>query len=304
MRSSAHLDGHPIHPMLVGFPAAYLFGSACVNAYAAAADRPAWFRTARHMNALGIGTALAAAVPGIVDYMFAVPPKSSAKTRATDHMIANVSALALFAHARLDRRSDGERPAWWAMTAEVCGAGLVALAGWLGGTLVYRNQIAVDHRYANSGKWNERSIPEPHARDGWVEVGGADELAADQMELVRVAGQRIAVGRTESALAAFADRCTHKGGPLSDGTLACGVVQCPWHGSQFDVTTGAVRQGPAEEPIATFDVREAEDRIEIAPGRPRSEAPPRALEAAERIAGAGEGARGKRPRRKSPPRAE
>src|SRR5581483_9259746 len=132
MRSTAHIKGHPIHPALIAFPFAYLFGSACIDALAGVTGRSEWFRTARHMNALGIGTALAAAVPGAIDYLFSVPPKSSARTRATDHMIANVSALALFGAARLGHRSDGERPAWWAVAAEVCGAGLVATAGWLG----------------------------------------------------------------------------------------------------------------------------------------------------------------------------
>jgi nitrite reductase/ring-hydroxylating ferredoxin subunit len=36
--------------------------------------------------------------------------------------------------------------------------------------------------------------------------------------------------------------------------MMCGVVQCPWHGSQFDVTTGAVRAGPAQAPVATYRV--------------------------------------------------
>jgi nitrite reductase/ring-hydroxylating ferredoxin subunit len=74
------------------------------------------------------------------------------------------------------------------------------------------------------------------------------------MKLVHVDRKRIAVGRTGKGYAAFQDRCTHKGGPLSDGVLACGVVQCPWHGSQFDVHTGHVKAGPAETDIETYDV--------------------------------------------------
>jgi len=90
--------------MLVAFPAAYLFGSACVDLFARATGRRRWFRTASHLNALGIASALAAAIPGLIDYMFVVPPKSSAKNRATDHMFANLSALAMFALARVGRR--------------------------------------------------------------------------------------------------------------------------------------------------------------------------------------------------------
>src|SRR5829696_1310782 len=66
-----------------------------------------------------------------------------------------------------------------------------------------------------------------------------------------------AVACTEKGYAAFQDRCTHRGGPLSDGVLICGTVQCPWHGSQFDVHTGAVKCGPAEEEIAVYPMENA-----------------------------------------------
>lgn len=63
MRSSAHIEGHPIHPMLVAFPAAYLIGSACADLWARATKRRRWFRTASDLNPLGIGTAVAAPCP-------------------------------------------------------------------------------------------------------------------------------------------------------------------------------------------------------------------------------------------------
>jgi nitrite reductase/ring-hydroxylating ferredoxin subunit/uncharacterized membrane protein len=262
MRSSAHLNGHPIHPMLVGFPAAYLFGSAAVDLWARATGRTEWFRTARHMTTLGIGTALVAAVPGLIDYVFAVPPKSSARTRATDHMFANVSALMLFSAARAGWRTD-DPPRPWVTVAEACGAALVVVAGWMGGTLVYRNQIAVDHRFANAGKWRSLDIVAPDEDQETVDVGAVDELGVGQMKLVRVGNRRIVLARTEDGHTAFDDRCTHKGGPLSDGSLVCGTVQCPWHGSQFDVRTGAVAQGPAREPIATYDVTEIDGQLRL-----------------------------------------
>ena len=51
--------------------------------------------------------------------------------------------------------------------------------------------------------------------------------AANQMKLVHVDDTRIAVARRGKGYLAFHDRSTHKGGPLSDGVLACGTVQCP-----------------------------------------------------------------------------
>lgn len=247
--------------MLIPFPFAYLFGNALIDVWARASGRRSWYRTANHMNLLGLGSALVAAVPGIVDYVFAVPPKSSARNRATNHMFANLSAVALFAAARLGRGPGSSRPSLAAIAAELAGAGLLAAGGWMGGTLVYRNQIAVDHRYADAGKWRVDALHPAALDDGTIDVGSTDELKVNQMKLVRAGLQRIVIARTEDGYAAFDDRCTHRGGPLADGALACGVVQCPWHGSQFDVHTGAVKHGPAEEGITTYPVTERNGRL-------------------------------------------
>ena len=67
-------------------------------------------RTARDLSTLGLATACAAAVPGVVDYVLAVPPHSSAKERATKHALGNVSALALFAAARTGRNGSSAPP--------------------------------------------------------------------------------------------------------------------------------------------------------------------------------------------------
>jgi nitrite reductase/ring-hydroxylating ferredoxin subunit len=61
----------------------------------------------------------------------------------------------------------------------------------------------------------------------------------------------------------FDDRCTHKGGPLADGVLICGTVQCPWHGSQFDARTGAVKAGPADKPIGTYAVEVVDGEVRL-----------------------------------------
>jgi nitrite reductase/ring-hydroxylating ferredoxin subunit/uncharacterized membrane protein len=251
--------------MLVAFPSAYLFGSVCADAWARATGRPRWFRTADHLARMGLLTAVAAAIPGLVDYLLAVPPKSSARSRATDHMFANLSAVGLFALAWAGRRGDDGRPAAWSVAAEACGAALVTLGGWLGGTLVYRNQIAVDHRYAEAGRWREQAIALPAAGVGTrgVDVGAVDDLEPGQMKLVDVDGRRIVVARTDQGYSAFDDRCTHKGGSLADGTLAGCVVQCPWHGSQFDARTGAVVHGPAESTVRAYYVEEKDGRVSL-----------------------------------------
>jgi uncharacterized membrane protein/nitrite reductase/ring-hydroxylating ferredoxin subunit len=255
MRSAASVNGHPIHPMLIPFPFAFLTGAFLFDAAARWFRKPEYGQTGRHLTAAGIGAGLLAAVPGVIDYFGSVPPNSSASERATRHAIANVTGLALFGLSLAARR--GNRPTGPTLTAQAAAVGVMSYAGYLGGTLVYRNQIGVDHRYADAGKWQE--VP----AKGAVVPGGAGDLGVNQMKLVHADGHRIAVGRTEKGLAAFDDRCTHKGGPLSDGVLICGTVQCPWHGSQFDVETGAVKCGPARENIRTHALIEDGARLRI-----------------------------------------
>jgi nitrite reductase/ring-hydroxylating ferredoxin subunit len=208
-----------------------------------------------------MGSAVLAAVPGLIDYVFAVPPRSSAKDRATKHLLTNMTALALFTAARAGGNGR-RRPSAWSIAAEVTGAGLLAVGGWLGGTLVFRNQIAVDHRYADAGKWQPLALP-PAETGAEIDLGADDQLGVDQMKLLRLGDRRLVLARTETGYVAFDDRCTHKGGPLSDGTLACGIVQCPWHGSQFDVHTGAVRHGPAQEHVGVHEITAHEGRLRL-----------------------------------------
>lgn len=61
-----------------------------------------------------------------------------------------------------------------------------------------------------------------------------------------------AVFNVDGSCFATHDKCTHREGPLSDGALDGSTVTCPYHGAQFDVTTGAVLCGPAKEPLKTY----------------------------------------------------
>jgi nitrite reductase/ring-hydroxylating ferredoxin subunit/uncharacterized membrane protein len=235
--------------MLVVYPFAFLTGAFGFSV-AAAARRNRDLRTvADYLVPTGIATGLVAAVPGIIDYFNAVPPNSSGKERATKHALLNTTGLGLFATSWLL----GRRRPRGALTLALQGLGsaLMSVAGYMGGTLVYRNQIGVDHRYANAGKWLEETREHGESR---ALTSAAAPLDVNQMKLVHVDDRRIVVARTETGYAAFDDRCTHRGGPLSDGALICGTVQCPWHGSQFDVQTGEVKCGPAEKKIATYQI--------------------------------------------------
>jgi nitrite reductase/ring-hydroxylating ferredoxin subunit len=147
------------------------------------------------------------------------------------------------------------------LALELGALGLLIVGGWMGGTLVNRNQIGVDHRYAGAGKWKEQTVESrPNTP---VTVASADELKVDQMKLLHVGDRRIVLARTENGYVAFDDHCPHRGGSLAGGSMMCGTVQCPWHGSQFDVRTGALKAGPADRSIATFRVEQAGNDIRL-----------------------------------------
>lgn len=252
MRSRASISGHPIHPMLIPFPLAFLVGGFLFDLAGVFLTRPGLWRVGHYLTITGVGAAVLAAVPGLIDYLFTVPPNSSGKARATRHMIANLTVVGLFTVAWLLREGPAVAPPSITLILEGAGALLLGYGGWLGGVLVSRNMISVDHRYAEAGRWQEGSY---HATKGEaVVVAKSDDLQVNQMKLLHVNGKRIVLGRTEEGYVAFDDHCTHRGGSLAGGVLICGTVQCLWHGSQFDVATGKVQAGPARKEIGTYRI--------------------------------------------------
>jgi nitrite reductase/ring-hydroxylating ferredoxin subunit/uncharacterized membrane protein len=261
VRSKAQIKGHPLHPILIAFPIA--FGAGCLGFDIAGrlGDWPTVWAAGAYLSAAAVLTGLAAGVPGFIDYLGVVPPNSTARKRATYHMLVNVGSLALIAAGWAFRDWDGLKPGAGTILLEAAAMGLMTAGGWMGGTLVYRNQIGVDHRYAQAGRWSETSVGGKAGES--VVVATTGELKVGQMKLVHVGDRRIVLARTATGHVACDDRCTHRGGPLSDGVLVDGTVQCPWHGSQFDVKTGEVEAGPATAKIKTYAVEEAGHEVRL-----------------------------------------
>jgi uncharacterized membrane protein/nitrite reductase/ring-hydroxylating ferredoxin subunit len=257
MRSKAQIKGHPIHPILVGFPIAFFIGTLLFDILAQINDRPDFSTIAYYLEITGIISALLTAVPGIIDYFYTIPPNSSGKKRGTQHGLINITVVILFTIAWFYRKGE-DASVGLILALETVGVIGLFISGWLGGTLVYRNQIGVDPRYAHAGKWKECTV---HQERGAIEVAEADELKVNQMKLIRLKDKRIVLGKTENGYVAFDDRCTHRGGSLAGGAMICGTVQCPWHGSQFSVTTGEVKAGPAKETINTYTVNELNGKV-------------------------------------------
>jgi nitrite reductase/ring-hydroxylating ferredoxin subunit/uncharacterized membrane protein len=249
MRSRAHIKAHPIHPALIPFPFAFLWGAALFDLLYLISGRAGLSATASHLTVGGLIAGVAAAIPGAIDYVYAVPPESSAKKRATKHAAGNSLALLLFLASWL-LRDAGAPASLLTIGLEILGAAILGYSGLLGGELVVRNMISVDHRYANKGKWKEQTFTATPGQR--IVVAAEDELGEGHMKLLRVNGRRIALARTAEGYCAFEDGCRHRGGSLAGGVLIGTTVQCLWHGSQFDVTDGRVVCGPAKEKIHVF----------------------------------------------------
>jgi nitrite reductase/ring-hydroxylating ferredoxin subunit/uncharacterized membrane protein len=89
---------------------------------------------------------------------------------------------------------------------------------------------------------------------GW-EALDVTELPDGQPVRAKAGTQTLVVVRSGEAIQALQDQCAHAGGPLSQGTVVDGCIQCPWHQSRFDLATGDRRQGPTTFDQPRYEVR-------------------------------------------------
>ena len=99
-----------------------------------------------------------------------------------------------------------------------------------------------------------------------IDVCPAGELSSGEMKLIETAeGAKIGVFNCDGKLYAIEDRCSHDDGPLAEGPFeadAC-TVECPRHGSLFDLASGRPKTLPAYQPVATYPVTIEDDIIKL-----------------------------------------
>lgn len=91
--------------------------------------------------------------------------------------------------------------------------------------------------------------------EDFVKVADIKDIQPSSMKEIQINGEAICVVNLDGKYYAIGNVCTHEGGPLADGTLEGYEVECPWHGSKFDIRTGEVTNPPASEPEPTFEVK-------------------------------------------------
>ncbi|MFI5404812.1 MAG: Rieske (2Fe-2S) protein [Candidatus Gagatemarchaeaceae archaeon] len=90
---------------------------------------------------------------------------------------------------------------------------------------------------------------------GFEKFADVSEIPAGTIKVVKMGGAEVWVANIEGTLFAHPNKCTHAGGPVGKGKLNGTIIQCPWHGSKFDVRTGVVVGPPAQVQLPSYEVR-------------------------------------------------
>jgi uncharacterized membrane protein/nitrite reductase/ring-hydroxylating ferredoxin subunit len=259
---------HPIHPMLIHFPIGLFLLSFLLDlASLVYSDMPNLLRASFYAMSLGIITALLAAVPGFVDYTD-IRRDHPGKATATSHMILNLAVVIVYGINLWIRSPALSEPkiSLLPFLLSITGVGLLSASGYLGGRLVYDQGIAVGrHKRRAPTPTDTLHLSTEYATRGgeatFVPVPDAEHLGNGETLRVEIDKLVMTIARIDNQLFAFQEFCTHRFGPLSEGSFHEFNVQCPWHNSCFDVRTGKVTNGPAKVDLKTF-------KIETRDGKP------------------------------------
>jgi nitrite reductase/ring-hydroxylating ferredoxin subunit len=238
--------GVPLHPALTDVPMGAWTSAFALDLVATLTGSEAADQAADGALAVGIAGALPAAATGTADWRDLIGEE---RRIATVHALLNVTGLVLNV-ASLAQRARGNRAA--GRTLSAAGLAISGTAAHLGGELSFGLGVRVNHTFADT---------QPSE---YVAVADESELQGQDVTTVTVDGTSMLIARSQSGeLCAIANTCSHLGGPLGEGTRDGDVITCPWHGSRFDLCSGAVLEGPAVFAQPRYDVRTNGGKIEL-----------------------------------------
>jgi len=232
--------GHPLHSAATDIP----IGALLLVVVLDLVNQPAAADIALVATVLFM---LAAAVTGAADY---ADTDGTARVRATTHSTLMVVALLLLL-VSLGLRAGSPSDRTIPIALSIVGFLIVTAGAYVGGDVVYLlGNMVSRHAFRGGGtKWIR------------LDTGDVTDLAT----LPEATPTKAKAGINELVLVRIADTvyamhavCAHAGGPLAQGTVVNGCVECPWHGSRFRLTDGHLRRGPALYDQPTYEVRPAE----------------------------------------------
>ncbi len=244
--------GHPLHPAVTDLPiGAWTVG--VVLDYLAIFGHFVTPEAGDIALLIGVITAVLAIATGYTDFHETIGhERRLALTHGlTMSLVAVVEIVSVFLRWL---GGTGAHPA--AVGLATAGLFLALLGGYIGGHVVYSLGTVVNRNAFYNGA------------EDFVDVGASGDFPEAALRRVMVEDLPALVIRQQGTLCAIGAVCSHAGGPLDEGTLENGRVTCPWHGSIFDVCTGAVKGGPATFDQPQLVVREDGGRVAVKPAVP------------------------------------
>jgi nitrite reductase/ring-hydroxylating ferredoxin subunit/uncharacterized membrane protein len=244
--------GHPLHPVLTDIPIGAWTVALVLDALDGMSDREEFGAGADAAIVIGVLGALGAAVTGATDWS-----ETDGRGRKVGlvHAFLNIAATSLYATSAVMRAQKKERGT--AVALSMLGYAIAGTSAYLGGHLVFAEQIGVDHTataIANEPKEFVAVMPEADLRE-------------NKPTRVEAKGVAVLLVKRNGRIHAITETCPHLGGPLSEGKLVDGAIQCPWHLSELSLEDGSVINGPTTYPARCFDVRIRRGNIEVRSAR-------------------------------------
>ena len=193
---------------------------------------------------VGVVTMALSALSGIADY---VDTDGIARVRATVHSSLMVVALVVFIVSLVMRSGEpADRTLPFALL--IVGYVLVTAGAFVGGDVVYAlGNMVSRHAFRGAGaKW----LP--------LELAPGIELPELVPTKAKLGANTVVLVRAGDTIHAMHETCAHAGGPLSEGRIVDGCVECPWHGSRFRLEDGTAARGPTVYDQPAYDVRRGE----------------------------------------------
>ncbi|MEV5412458.1 Rieske 2Fe-2S domain-containing protein [Thermopolyspora sp. NPDC052614] len=235
--------GHPLHPML----ATGTLG--CFVAVGVLDLTDTDPRATRVLLAAGVGATLPTALAGATDWSMLHREQQRV---GLAHAVTNVTALGLYTGSLLLRLAGYERAG---RALGFAGLGAAGLGGYLGGHMSYRQAAGANHAESVT-----HLVPL-----GWHDLCRLPDLPEGRPVTRRLGYIELFVLRHSGGVSVLADRCSHLAGPLHQGSIVTErgerCVCCPWHGSTFRLSDGAVVHGPATAPQPAFETRIRSDGL-------------------------------------------
>ncbi len=198
---------------------------------------------------VGIVAMALSALSGSADY---VDTDGLARIRATVHATLMVAALVLYIVSlamRAGLPAEGPADRTVPVLLSVVAFVVLTTGAYVGGDVVYALGNMVDrHAFRGPGtKWIRLELP-PDA-----------ELAEGTPVRARLGINTLVLVRVGESIHALHETCAHAGGPLSQGIVADGCIECPWHGSRFRLSDGRAVKGPTVYDQPRYEIRRGED---------------------------------------------